>query len=125
MRKGRALATSRRTLYHYTSAEGFASIMKSRNLRPSLKSVNPRDARHGDGQYLSDIAPASKTPGRLAYALLNDPRGWRRFTHYVEIDVSGLTVVEARPGVLLVPNTEALDLTGRILGGGAIPTAVR
>ena len=109
------MSTQRRTLYHYTTAKGLAGIASSETLRPALKAVNPKDARYGDGQYLSDIVPGTKTPGQLAYTFLNDPRGWRRFTHYVEIDVTGLTVVEGRPGVLVIPNTTDLNLAGRIV----------
>jgi hypothetical protein len=83
--------------------------------------ANPKDARYGDGQYLSDIVPGTKTPGQLAYAFLNDPRGWRRFTHYVEIDVTGWEIVEGRQGVFVIHNSEDLDLAGRIVGGGIVP----
>jgi hypothetical protein len=111
----------RRTLFHYTTEKGLEGIKSSEALHPSLKAANPKDVRYGEGQYLSDIAPGTKTPGQLAYAFLNDPRGWRRFTHWVEIDVTGLTVVEGRPGVLVVPNTTDLNLTGRIVGDGVVP----
>ena len=85
---------------------------------PSLQMVNPKDARHGDGQYLSDILPGSHTPGRLARVFLNDPRGWRRFTNYVAVDVTGLAVVQCRPNVYLVAGNDELDLNGRIVGHG-------
>lgn len=97
------------------------SILESNELWPSTQATNPKDARHGDGQYLSDIAPGTKTPGQLAYRFLNDPRGWRRFTHYIEIDVTGLQVVAVRDGVLVIPNSGNLDLTGRIVGSGEVP----
>lgn len=115
------MTPSRRTLYHYTTANGYAEILSSENLRPSLRVANPKDARYGDGQYLSDIVPGTKTPGQLAYAFLNDPRGWRRFTHYVEIDVTGWEIVEGRQGVFVIHNSEDLDLAGRIVGGGIVP----
>jgi HYD1 signature containing ADP-ribosyltransferase len=70
-------------LYHYSTVKGHAEIVSSETLRPSLKAVNPRDARFGDGQYLSDILPGTKSPGQLAFLFLNDPRGWRRFTREV------------------------------------------
>ncbi|MBI2803882.1 MAG: hypothetical protein HYX68_02745 [Planctomycetes bacterium] len=113
-------APVRRTLYHYTSAQGCEQIVSSQMLKPSLAASNPRDVRYGDGQYLSDIAPETRTPGQLAYALLHDPRGWRRFTHFVEIDVTGLNATEGRPGVFVIPNTEGLDLTGRIVRFGEV-----
>lgn len=115
------MPSQRRTLYHYTTVKGLESITSSESLRPSLKAVNPKDVRYGEGQYLSDIVPGTKTPGQLAYAFLNDPRGWRRFTHYVEIDVTGLTVVEGRSGVFVISNTEDLNIAGRIVGSGLVP----
>jgi filamentous hemagglutinin len=36
----------------------------------------------------------------------------------VEIDVSGLNVIEGRPGVIVIPNEGSLDLTGRIVSSG-------
>jgi hypothetical protein len=36
----------------------------------------------------------------------------------VEIDVSGLNVVEGRAGVFVIPNEGPLDLSGRIVGRG-------
>jgi len=116
-----AVTTQRRTLYHYTTAKGHEGITTSETIRPSLKAVNPKDARYGDGQYLSDIVPGSKTSGQLSYAFLNDPRGWRRFTHYVEIDVSGLTVVEGRGGVSVIHNAGELNVSGRIVSSGPVP----
>jgi hypothetical protein len=113
--------TRRRTLYHYTSEKGWERITTSEALRPSLKAVNPKDVRYGEGQYLSDIVPGTKTPGQLSYVFLNDPRGWRRFTHYVEVDVTGLTVIEGRPGIFVIPNTEDLNLAGRIVSSGPVP----
>ena len=114
------MPTQRRTLYHYTTEKGLEGITSSKTLRPSLKAVNPKDVRYGEGQYLSDIEPGTKTSGQLSYTFLNDPRGWRRFTHYVEIDVSGLTVVEGRPGVFVIANIQDLDLVGRIVRSGCI-----
>lgn len=115
------MPAQRRTLYHYTTAAGHAEIMASESLRPSIKAVNPKDARYGDGQYLSDIIPGTKTPGQLSYAFLKTPRGWRRFTHYVEIDVTDMKVVEGRPGVFVVHNAGDLNLADRIVGGGSVP----
>lgn len=42
------------TLYHYTNEKGLNGILESNELRPSLKANNPKDARYGDGQYLSE-----------------------------------------------------------------------
>ena len=116
-----AVPTDRGTLFHYTDEQGLKGITSSQRLRASLKAVSPKDVRYGEGQYLSDIVPGTKTPGQISYTFLNDPRGWRRFTHYVEVDVTGLTVVEGRPGVYVIPNSQELDLAGRIVGSGPVP----
>ncbi len=107
-------------LFHYTSEHGLRGILESQSLLPSLVALNPADARYGDGQYLSDIAPGTKSLSELSRAFLGFPFQGRRFTHYVEIDVTGLTLVSGREGVFVVVNTEALDLTGRIVGFGFV-----
>ena len=122
-RRRRGRCGVRRTLYHHTNAKGFRGIVASEQVRPSLRATNPRDVRHGEGQYLSDIVPGVKTPEQLAHAFLNDPRGWRRFTRCVEIDVADLRVDEGRPGVFVVPNAEPLDLSGRIVDHGLVPVS--
>jgi RHS repeat-associated protein len=108
----------RRTLYHYTTEEGMNAIVNSKKLKPSLKAVNPKDARYGDGQYLSDIVPGTKTPAQLSSAFVRIPFQGKRFTHYVEIDVTDLDVVKGRDGVFVVPNAGDLDLTNRIVSFG-------
>jgi RHS repeat-associated protein len=109
---------ARRTLFHYTTEDGQKGIVSSEELHPSLKSVNPQDARYGDGQYLSDIAPGTRTNAQLSRAFIGQPFQGARFTHYVEIDVTGLNVVEGRPGVFVIPNQHPLDLVGRIVRSG-------
>jgi hypothetical protein len=80
--------------------------------------VNPADARYGDGQYLSDIVPWTKTPNQLSRIFLNIPWAGQRFTNFVGIDVTGLNVVEGRPGVFWIPNQDPVDLSGRIVSSG-------
>ncbi|MET8827826.1 HYD1 signature containing ADP-ribosyltransferase family protein [Streptomyces sp. NPDC004610] len=106
------------SLYHYTNEAGHDGILSSGEMRPSLKANNPKDARYGDGQYLTDIRPGTKTLGQLSAAFLRVPWAGRKFTHYIEIDVRGLDVVEGRPGVFVILNSGSLDLTGRILNSG-------
>jgi hypothetical protein len=108
----------RTTLYHYTSEAGQAGILSSGHIRPSLARNNPRDVRYGEGQYLSDIRPGSLTSSQLARRFVGRPYLGRRFTHYLEIDVTGLSVMEGRPGVFVVPNVDPLDLVGRIVSWG-------
>ena len=54
------------TFYHYTSEKGMAGILDTGTLNPSLKANNPKDARYGNGQYFTDIAPGSKSNGQLS-----------------------------------------------------------
>ncbi len=114
-----AHGSERSTLYHYTTEGGLNGILESGELRPSLKAVNPKDARYGNGQYLTDIVPGTKTLGQLSKAFIGIPYQGRKFSHYVEIDVTGLKVVKGRNGVYVVPNETALNLTGRIVSHGA------
>jgi hypothetical protein len=107
------------TLYHYTDPAGLKGILDSGQLNPSLASVNPGDVRFGEGQYLSDIEPGTKTPAQLSRAFLGLPFQGARFTNFVGIDVSGLQVIQGRPGVFVVPGTSPLDLSGRIVSWGA------
>jgi hypothetical protein len=110
--------TPPQTLYHYTTEDSMNKIVQSEELYPSLKANNPKDARYGDGQYLTDIEPGTKTQGQLSAAFLRVPWAGQKFTHYVEVDVTGLNVVQGRPGVFLIPNSGNLDLTGRIVSYG-------
>ncbi|WP_371861562.1 HYD1 signature containing ADP-ribosyltransferase family protein [Pseudoduganella armeniaca] len=87
-------------LYHYTNELGMRGIVDSKRLNPSLKSINPNDVRYGHGQYLSDIVPGSKTPAQLSKAFINNPFQGARYSHFVEIDVTTLNVVQGRPGGL-------------------------
>nr|WP_231905188.1 HYD1 signature containing ADP-ribosyltransferase family protein [Streptomyces sp. SID5468] len=111
-------AQTPRALYHYTTEDRAKQIVDSQELSPSLKANNPKDARYGDGQYLTDIAPGTKTQGQLSAAFLRVPWAGQKFTHFIEIDVTGLDIVEGRPGVFLIPNSGNLDLTGRIARWG-------
>ena len=49
--------------------KGLTEILESNKLNPSLRANNPKDARYGNGQYLSDIKPGSTTPTQLAKEL--------------------------------------------------------
>ena len=90
-------------------------------LRPSLVSLNPADARYGDGQYFSNAVPGDLSLSQLSRAFLGFPFQGRRFTHFVEVDVSGLAVVHGRDSVFVVLNAEPLNLTGRILNLDLVP----
>jgi hypothetical protein len=55
---------------------------------------------------------------RLSRRLLGNPFQGRRFTHFIEIDVTGLQIVQGRRHVFVVPNGQPLDVTGRIVRSG-------
>jgi hypothetical protein len=118
---GAEAAGGRQVLYHYTNEAGVAGIAENNSLNPSLWRVGTKDVRYGNGQYVSDIAPGTRTPSELSRDFLDQPFQGRRFTHYVEIDASGLGAVQGRPGVYVIPNETPLDLTGRLLSSGKVP----
>ena len=109
---------ARRLLTHYTNEAGMNGILESQELRASTKAANPSDVRYGNGQYLSDIRPGSRRPAQLSRAFLNNPFQGSRFTHFVTIDVTGLDLIQGRPGVYVIPNDVALPLQGRIVNFG-------
>ncbi len=109
------------SLYHYTTEENMNKIVESQELYASTAESNPNDVKYGDGQYLSDIEPGTKTKWQLTARFLGSPiyaRG-NKYTHFVEIDVRGLEVKQGRPGVFVIPGSESLDLRGRIVRHGA------
>jgi hypothetical protein len=108
-----------RTLWHYTTAEGLSGILATRQLNPSLKERDPRDARYGDGQYMSDIRPGTHTLSQLSRRFVRFPFSGSRFTHYVEVNVADLEVVRCREHVFLAPGSEPLGLEGRLVSWGS------
>jgi hypothetical protein len=109
-----------KVLHHYTSAAGLAGILKSKSIFPSTRANNPKDARFGDGQYLSDILPGTKRPAELSAAFVRIPWAGRKFTHYVSIDVTGLKVISCRPFVFVIRNKAPLDISKRLVAHGKI-----
>ena len=107
-----------RILYHYTSQTGYEGILKSSKIPPSLKANNPKDARFGEGQYLSDIVPNTKRPSQLSMIFFGIPWAGKRFTHYININVDGLNVIHGRQYVYVIQSSEPLDISKRISGHG-------
>jgi hypothetical protein len=105
-------------LFHYTTKEGQDGILESKLLLPSRLANNPNDARYGDGQYLTDIAPGTRSGSQLSYAFVRMPYSAAKYTHFIQIDTTGLTVTLGRAHVYVVPGTDPLDLTGRIKDWG-------
>ena len=108
-----------KSFFHYTDDAGLEGIKSSKKLNPSLKAYNPKDARYGDGQYVSDIAPGTKSCAQLSRCFIGQPFQGNKFKNYVEIDVTGLNVQKGRDGVFVIPNDGPLDLTNRIISTGA------
>ena len=106
------------TLFHYTDAKGHQGILDTQVLLPSTVTRNPRDVRYGDGQYLCDVLPGKLTLSQLSRVLLGHPFSRKRFTHYIEIDVTGLVVTKCREHVYLIANDQPLDLKDRIIRSG-------
>jgi hypothetical protein len=104
--------------HHYTDAGGYRGILTSKVLRPSLKAKNRKDARYGDGQYFSDIAPSTKTAIELSELFLRTPYGAHRFSHYFSIDLSGYKVEHGRPHVYVVKNPVDMPIANRIVKHG-------
>lgn len=113
-------STARRTLFHYTDEAGQQGILSSKQLNASTKAANPKDVRYGNGQYVSDFAPGTKTPAQLSREFLGQPFQGKKFTHYVEIDVTDLNVIQGRNGVYVIPNDVPLDITDLIIGSGKV-----
>ena len=109
------------TLYHYTNEKGMNGILDSETLHPSESALNPKDARYGDGQYLTDIAPGSMTKGQISRRLWGVPWNSSKISHFVAIDVTGLPVMNPAKNIFLIPGNSSLDLAGRIIDFGSTP----
>jgi hypothetical protein len=116
VKEGGAAASN--VLYHYTTEEGLQGIRTSNELRASIWKAGTKDVRYGNGQYLTDIIPGTRSNASLARQLIGIPNKYK-FTHFVAIDVSGLEVIKGRAGVFVIPNEGPLDLAGRLIGSGA------
>ena len=95
-------------------------IVESKKLNPSLKANNPNDCFYGEGQYLSDIVPGTKSPAQLSRSFIHNPFQGAKYAYYVEIDVTDLDVVYGRDNVFVILNQEPLDLMDRIVSYGKV-----
>jgi RHS repeat-associated protein len=116
------------TLYHYTTQTGREGILESMEI---FASSGPVHARHGGGQYFTDIAPGqvggrtlATTPagqmslGQLSTRLFGMPYNARRLSDYVEVDAGGLGAREVAPNIFLVEGTTSLNVSGRVVSSG-------
>ncbi|EJX04896.1 secreted protein, partial [gut metagenome] len=67
------------TLIHYTTENGYKSIMESKQLLPS---VGIKHARYGDGQYFTDLNSIDYTVGQLSRRLYRVPWNKSHLTHF-------------------------------------------
>ena len=120
-------------LTHYTDEAGYNGILESQEFRPS---IGYKNARHGDGQYFTDMSPdnivtfAKKdlsaeqissgqiSLGQASQKLYGIPYNAKKMTHYIQIDVKGLDISNPKPGIFLNKSNTNLNLGGRIKGSG-------
>ncbi|HDX4048686.1 TPA: RHS repeat protein [Enterobacter soli] len=105
-------------LYHYTNKKSLKLILESKQLNPSLKVNNRKDASHGDGQYFSDLKPHTRTNSQLSRSFLGTPDYGKRFKRYIAIDVSDLYIHKGRRDVYVALSQEPLDISHRIVDTG-------
>ncbi|WP_143026897.1 HYD1 signature containing ADP-ribosyltransferase family protein [Celeribacter baekdonensis] len=104
--------------YHYTDDAGLAGILSSQSLLPSTIAANPKDARYGNGQYVTDIIPGTRSNASLSQTFIRNRFQGQKFKNFVAIDITGLPVVNGRPHVYVIPNDAPLPLAGRIVAAG-------
>jgi RHS repeat-associated protein len=103
------------SLYHYTNEAGYNAIMESGEL---IASQGVKNARYGAGQYLTDIAPGQFTIGQTSRRLFGVPWNGSKLTHFLEINTNSLNVIQNAPFNYVVPATNALPISGRIISSG-------
>ncbi len=113
-----AEGTGAQTLFHYTNEQGMKGILESGELRPSVWKTGTKDVRYGNGQYLSDIPPGTRTPAELSRDFIGQPFQGQKYTHYIEVDVTDLGVVKGRDGVFVIPGDTPLDVSNRVITTG-------
>jgi hypothetical protein len=111
---GRILSEAEKplTLYHYTTEKGMNGILTEGKINASTKALKPKDARMGDGVYLSDIKPGTKNNAQLSKAFYNTQFQGNKLTNYVEISTKGLQVQQNidRPNVYFIANSTAVKI---------------
>ena len=86
-------------------------------MNPSLKANNPKDARFGDGQYLSDVKPGTLNNYQLGRKFIGIPNQYK-FRNYIGLDTTNLNLIRGRDGVYLNPSGQPLDVSNRIKSYG-------
>lgn len=107
------------TLYHYTNLSGLIGILKTQQINPSIKANNPKDARHGNGQYFTDLDPCMYSSSQIARRLIRRPNP-NKYTFYIEIDVTGLPIENPDNNIYLHRSEMPLCVIGRINSLGPV-----
>ncbi|WP_240416786.1 S8 family serine peptidase [Paenibacillus periandrae] len=108
----------RKILYHYTDQLGYKGILSSGVIFNSTKALRPKDARFGDGVYLTDIAPDTMSKEELSQILYNNAFQTKKTDWYVAIDVTDLNVYYGRPGVYVYRTEAPLPIINRFVTSG-------
>ncbi len=106
-------------LYHYTNRKNLPSILTTQVLLPSLKANNPNDARHGNGQYFTDLNPYLYNSSQIAQKLISWPNKYK-YNSYVAIDVTGLNIENPEACIYVHKSQVPLNISGRIVGFGTV-----
>jgi RHS repeat-associated protein len=132
---------SPKVLFHYTSAGGFASIMASQYIRPSIQqSPDDKTAAYGSGQYFTDLPPSvasTRTKYEMSYALYSIPYQSPKVMYVVAVDVTNIAISRKASiftsssapkysptyGVFLHSSMEDLSVAGRIVVSQSGPVA--
>lgn len=84
-------------LFHYTDGNGYTGILQSGVIWSTLKNNRPRDARLGQGQYFTDIAPFTMSLPDLSYELYRNRSQVNQLKFYLAIDLTGLKLRNGAP----------------------------
>ena len=77
-----------------------------------------KNARYGEGQYLTNIEPNNYTAGQISRKLYGVPWNTPKVEYFIKIDVSGLNIIQNNTYNYLIPGKNPLPLHGRIIDGG-------
>lgn len=110
-----SISLQEQSLIHYTSKENYENIISSGKLNPS---TDPKHARFGSGQYLTDLKPEDYTAGQISRRLYGVPWNTKKLEYYIEINTSGLNIQSNIPHNFLVPNNKPLNISNRIVNKG-------
>lgn len=116
----RATKEGGRVLYHYTSEAGERGIRETGRLNASQ---GARRARHGPGQYLTDLGSDSGlTRSQLGRRLFGSPvAGGRSLDRCLVISVCGLAVENPAPNIFRIPGNDPPDVSRRLIRSGTGP----